>query len=130
MFDRCYREANVEYHRYGGQGVTVCAEWRDLARFIADMGVRPEGMTIDRYPNRDGNYEPTNCRWATPHTQALTRRTTKLTEDLVQEIHGRHEHGEPNWSIAQRMGVARCTISQIIGGTKWKGSVNGYRKEA
>lgn len=57
------------------QNVEVCERWRDsFDAFLGDMGERPEGKTLDRYPNPAGNYEPTNCRWATGSQQRLNRR--------------------------------------------------------
>jgi hypothetical protein len=65
---------------YVGRGITVCDRWRDFAAFFADMGARPDGMTLDRYPNRAGNYEPGNCRWATRQQQAENRSCTVLVQ--------------------------------------------------
>jgi hypothetical protein len=56
------------------RGITFCDRWGDFKNFLEDMGERPEGKTLDRYPNREGNYEPGNCRWATPKEQANNRK--------------------------------------------------------
>lgn len=69
MVQRCTNPSFKDYRYYGGRGITVCQRWKDFRNFLADMGPRPKGKTIDRYPNRDGNYEPGNCRWATQKEQ-------------------------------------------------------------
>ena len=56
-----------------GRGITICERWRIFENFLADMGEKPEGRTIDRRDN-DGNYEPGNCRWATPKEQRANQR--------------------------------------------------------
>lgn len=73
MLDRCTNKNHIKYERYGGRGVVVCDRWAVFENFLADMGLRPEGKTLDRWPNPDGNYEPQNCRWATPMQQRHNR---------------------------------------------------------
>ncbi|MFV1943936.1 hypothetical protein VPH49_24360 [Pseudomonas luteola] len=75
MIDRC-NPANIETRPlYAGAGITVCERWHEFQNFLADMGDRPTGCSIDRIdPN--GNYEPGNCRWASTKEQALNRKTT------------------------------------------------------
>jgi len=75
MNDRCSRSAHEMYRYYGGRGITVCDRWRGIGgfdNFLEDMGVKPEGLQIDRI-NNDGNYEPGNCRWATAQENARNK---------------------------------------------------------
>jgi hypothetical protein len=80
MNNRCYVKTNPAYENYGGRGITVCERWRrglgprgvTFKNFIADMGPRPSGMTLDR-KNPNGHYEPDNCRWATAKVQSENR---------------------------------------------------------
>jgi hypothetical protein len=73
MLGRCFSPSAGNYQYYGGRGITVCERWRDFRNFLADMGPRPDGMSIDRV-DVNGNYEPGNCRWATAKDQHRNRR--------------------------------------------------------
>lgn len=69
MIQRCTNPKNTSWRWYGGRGICVCERWRKFENFLADVGSRPLGKTLDRFPNKDGNYEPGNYRWATPKEQ-------------------------------------------------------------
>lgn len=71
MKTRCLNPADKHYKDYGGRGIAICARWLGadgFANFHADMGLRPEGHSIDR-KDGNGDYEPSNCRWATSKEQ-------------------------------------------------------------
>jgi hypothetical protein len=79
MIQRCTNQNNKDFKDYGARGITVCDKWAAFDAFLEDMGERPEGATIDREDN-NGNYDPSNCRWATLETQSKNKRTTRRIE--------------------------------------------------
>ena len=76
---RCMNKNDKSYPRYGGRGITVCERWLSFDNFYEDMGDRPEGTSLDRIDN-NGNYEHSNCSWATSVQQQANKRNTKLIE--------------------------------------------------
>ena len=96
MISRCTYPKHRGFYRYGGRGITVCERWRSFENFYADMGDRPAGKSLDRI-NVNGNYEPSNCRWATKREQSRNTSKTKMytyngktmcISDWIAEIKG------------------------------------------
>lgn len=103
MFYRCYNRKCPVWKRYGGNGVRVCNRWRLFDNFLADMGQRPDGMTLDRFPDNRGNYRPTNCRWATIQQQQNNKSVNRLItyKGKTQNI--------TEWE--KELGMNRCLLS-------------------
>lgn len=77
MLTRCYNPKATYFKDYGSRGIEVCERWRNsFLAFYEDMGVCPDGLTLDRIDN-DKNYTPDNCKWSTKTEQALNRRMRK-----------------------------------------------------
>ncbi|KAB2900385.1 MAG: hypothetical protein F9K40_09355 [Kofleriaceae bacterium] len=95
MLSRCQYRRDPYYADYGGRGIAVCARWRGdrgFEHFLADMGERPEGTTLDR-KDVNGNYEPGNCRWATPKEQRANQRPRASRDDDAETWWGLEEDG-------------------------------------
>ncbi len=79
MIQRCYNPNNTGFHNYGGRGIVVCDRWKNsFDAFLSDMGTCPAGFSIDRWPDKNGNYEPANCRWATRKQQSRNTRYNRF----------------------------------------------------
>lgn len=77
MKNRCLNKNDKRYSEWGGRGITVCERWLTFENFLADMGEKPEGLSLDRINNELG-YSPENCRWATSQQQSKNTRSTVL----------------------------------------------------
>lgn len=86
MLSRCRNPNRNNYNNYGGRGIKVCKRWHKFENFLADMGRCPPGMTLDRYPDRDGDYKPSNCRWATKKQQRNNQRPRNRPPRSMQRI--------------------------------------------
>ena len=119
MKARCYEPKADSYPNYGAKGITVCGRWLESFRnFYDDMkDTWAEGLTLDRFPNKVSNYEPSNCRWATDDQQAQNKTTNKLTEQIVISIRGSNKS---NKELGVLYGVNQNTIGKIKNRKQWK----------
>lgn len=85
MMRRCTVPTDKDYPKYGGAGITVCAEWMDYSKFANDMGEPQENQTLDRI-DPYGNYTPENCRWADPSVQSRNVRVPKDSKTGVTGV--------------------------------------------
>jgi hypothetical protein len=99
MKDRCRNPRNYQWKNYGGRGISYDPRWEKFENFIADMGERPRGLTLERIDNNKG-YCKANCKWATPKEQSANRR-----------ICGSYE-GKPYAYWSAKLGVSLNSIRQ------------------
>jgi hypothetical protein len=93
MKSRCHNPGTTGYRDYGGRGIKVCSRWQNsFANFLADMGERPEGKSLDRRDN-NGNYEPGNCRWASQTEQNQNKRRYRMQNSQWRRmVRAKHIH--------------------------------------
>lgn len=112
MKQRCGNPKDQNWRYYGGRGIAVCARWHEFTNFLADMGERPIGMTLDRI-NGDGNYEPGNCRWATMKEQCNNWSGGGNT-------HVNYKGGDYTLQeLSDKLGLNRYTLRRRIFDMKW-----------
>lgn len=105
MMSRCFNPKSFGYRKWGGRGITVCKRWWRFESFLADMGERPKGLTLDR-KRVNGNYKPSNCRWATKKQQARNTRVNRHISFRGERL------TVAEW--AERTGIARDTLAARI----------------
>lgn len=114
MKQRCYNPNDSNYKYYGRRGIVICDRWlgnNGFENFLEDVGECPKGKSIDRYPNNDGNYEPTNCRWATRKEQSNNqRRKKRFSDNDIRLIRSIKIGGS---DLAKILGVKDSAISKI-----------------
>lgn len=101
MISRCTNPKHPSYFRYGGRGIVVCDRWLKFENFLADMGERPDGLTLERKDNNLG-YNPENCRWATKKEQSRNTSRTVFAEFCGERV--------PLIEIAERLGIKVATL--------------------
>lgn len=128
MRARCNLAGRDNADRYRDKGILVCDRWDYFDNFLADMGERPAGKTLDRWPNRDGNYEPGNCRWATPQEQARNTRKNVLTIESATQVALMRLRGEKCKDIALRFGISESLPREIVKGRCWPDALEAAKK--
>lgn len=121
MRARCRYIDRDPANKHIGRGISVCRQWDEsFEQFLSDMGPRPDGTTLDRFPDNDGNYKPGNCRWATPTEQARNRRNARLTFDSAVDVALAMLMGGRSRDVAMRFGTSESLPREIAAGRCWK----------
>lgn len=110
MMQRCYDPKSVGYQYYGARGISVCDRWRGpdgLVHFIKDMGLRPDGYTLERC-NNDGPYSPDNCKWSTIAEQNANRRPFRSRANRIGRL-----MSEPYRSVSLRPSAYRKLLTYL-----------------
>jgi hypothetical protein len=112
MIQRCTNPETERYEDWGGRGIKVCERWlHSFPNFLADVGERPPGKTLDRWPDKNGNYEPGNVRWATVKEQQRNMRSNRVF--TVQGVTG------CMIELCEHFKISTSTVKHRIDGMKW-----------
>ena len=111
MIARCGNKHNAKYKDYGGRGITVCERWYEFLKWYSDMGEPPTNKHMIERIDNNGNYEPSNCRWATPKEQANNKRN-----NIVMEYHGKKQTLK-QWS--EELGINYHTLYSRLTQSRW-----------
>lgn len=110
MIQRCTNPNHIQWEDYGGRGITVCQRWMEFENFLEDMGECSNGHSIDRIDN-DGNYEKSNCRWATGSQQCRNKRNNHLV------THNGYTKCITQW--AEELGINIKTLAFRLNSDNW-----------
>jgi hypothetical protein len=116
MRQRCHNPKNHNFKNYGGRGISICQEWTTFEGFLSSMGLKPDGLTLERKDN-DAGYSPANCRWATRMEQRRNQRTCRYVELNGRRMTLREaatEIGMHETTLQQRMDYRGMTFEQAI----------------
>lgn len=123
MLKRCTNPNDTCWSIYGAKGIRVCDRWKGedgFSNFVKDMGIRPIGKTLDRFPDKNGDYTPENTRWADWKEQGRNRNGVKLSKEKADEIRTRYCPPTLNQRhLAIEYGVVRTVIQKILAGRIW-----------
>ena len=133
MIARCYNTTNPQYENYGGRGIDVCDAWSTFKQFFSDMGIRPEGLSLDRKNNNLG-YSKENCRWATKRDQDANKRSTLLLTvggTTKMQSEWAHDLGLKSAGIASRLSagwdVATACTAPVNSIKNFKREINQHK---
>ena len=121
MIQRCHNNKAPGYSNYGDRGILVCDRWKKFENFFADMGERPEGMSIERIDN-DGNYEPSNCKWVTKKEQERNKRNNRLItyQGATKTLAEWAELSGVNYNTLQKRLKTGCSLVKVFFRGKFK----------
>lgn len=105
MKKRCLYPNDKSFHEYGGSGIKICQRWFKFKNFLEDMGIRPNGKSIDRIDNNLGYFKE-NCKWSTDKEQALNKKSTKIITFNGQSL------SISDWS--RKLGMCRDSIGKRL----------------
>lgn len=121
MRERCLKPSHPNFPNYGGRGIGICQSWRQFKNFLADMGKRPKGYSLERINNNRG-YSPANCKWATHLEQSRNRRTS-VDRKAVSSVTYLRKTGLLHREISLLTGMSLGTVQKICSGKHWSSNV-------